>query len=76
MLTRIPFPVKVVLGVAVALEVRAELLTRWAVGEGHVVVGNVVEEVNLVLGKHEGRSNRVHRGITPALVEETAIPVE
>jgi hypothetical protein len=44
--------------------------------EWHVVVGNVVEEVNLLLWQHQGRGNAVNRSIAPALIEETASPVQ
>ena len=57
-------------------ELLARLLARGAVGEGNVVVGNVVEKVNLVLLQQQAGSNRVHRGVTPALVEETTVLVE
>lgn len=74
--TRITLPVKVVIGVAVALQRFPQLLARWAVCERHVVVGDVVEEVDLLLGKHERGSNRVHWRIAPALVEEPAVLVQ
>jgi hypothetical protein len=60
----------------VALVVKTVLLAGGAVGEGYVVIGDVVEEVDLVLLEHQGCSNRVDGGIAPALVEETAIVVE
>ncbi len=75
-LTRIALPVKVVVGVAVALERRAHLLARRAVGEGHVVVGDVVEEVDLLLVQHQGRRDRVHGRVAPPLVEEAAVAVQ
>jgi hypothetical protein len=75
-LTRIALPVKVVLGVAVAAEIQPGLLACGAVGKGHVVVGNVVEKVNLFLLQQKTGGNRVHRSITPSLVEETAILVQ
>lgn len=45
-------------------------------GEWYVVVGNVVEEVNLVLGKHQTGGDGVDWSVTPALVEETTLVVE
>lgn len=75
-LTGIAVPVEVVLGVAVALQVEARLLARRAVGEGDVVVGDVVEEVDLVLLEHQAGGDGVHGRVAPALVEEAAVAVE
>lgn len=59
-----------------ALAVETELLAGRAVGEGNVVVSNIVEEVNLLLFQHQTGGNRVDRCITPTLVEETAILIK
>lgn len=75
-LTAVAIPVKVVLGVAVALVVKAVLLTGRAVGEGDVVVGDIVEEVNLVLLQHQSCGQRMDGRITPSLVEETTGAIE
>lgn len=75
-LTGIPIPVEVLAGLAVTLVVEAELRLRRAVCKGDVVVGNVVEEVDLVLWKQQAGGNRVHGRVAPALVEEAAIAVE
>jgi len=53
----------------------AQLLASRTMCEGHMVVGDVVEEVNLVLRQHDRCGNGVHRRITPALIEETTILV-
>lgn len=45
-------------------------------GEGDVVVGNIVEEMDLLLLEHESSGNGVNRSITPALIEETACMVQ
>lgn len=45
-------------------------------GKGDVVVGNVVEEVNLLLLERQTGGNRVDGSVAPALVEETAVLVE
>lgn len=45
-------------------------------GERNMVIGNVVEEVNLVFLEEQPRSDRVYRSITPSLIEEAAILVE
>ena len=50
--TAVAVPVKVILGVTVALVFQAVLLAGRAMGEGDVVVGNVVEEVDFVLLEH------------------------
>lgn len=44
--------------------------------EWHVVVGNIVEEVDLLLLQEKTSGNRVDRSITPSLVEETTVLVE
>lgn len=75
-LTRISLPVKVVLGVTVTVAIQSCLLTSRAVSEWYVVVSNVVEEVKLLLLQKETSCDRVYRGITPALVEETAILIK
>ena len=75
-LTRVPLPVKVLLRVAVALAVQTVLLSGRAVGERNMVVGNVVEEVNLLLLQHQTGGDRVDRSITPTLVKETAILIK
>jgi hypothetical protein len=75
-LTRIALPVKVVLGVAGALEIEALLLARGAVSEGNVEVGDIVEEVNLALVEQQTRSDGMDGGITPTLVEETTVLIK
>jgi hypothetical protein len=60
----------------VATQVKALLLTSGAVGERNVEVGDVVEEVDLVLVQEETGSNGVNGSVTPALVEETAVLVQ
>lgn len=59
-----------------ALVVHSVLFTSRAVGEGNVVVGNVVEEVNLLLFQGQTGCDGVNGGVSPAFVEETAILVE
>lgn len=75
-LTRVAVPIKVVLGVAVALVIYPELLVHGAVGEGDVVVRNVVEEVDVFFRKKQCCRDGVDRRITPSFVEETALVVE
>jgi hypothetical protein len=75
-LTRVAFPIKVILGVAVAFQVQSGLLASWAVGEWYMVVRNVVEEMNLVLVEQKTCCNRVDWRISPSLVEEATFLVE
>jgi hypothetical protein len=73
---RVALPVKVVVGVAVATKIQSSLLISRAVSERNVVIGNILEEVNLLLLKEKTSSNRVDRRITPSLIEETTILIE
>ena len=75
-LTRVSFPVKVVLRIAVTLQVYSLLLVSWAVGEGNVVVSYVFKEVDLVFIQKQAGSDRVYWSITPALVEESTVLVK
>jgi hypothetical protein len=47
----VAFPIEVVFGITVAAQFQSEVFTCGAVGEGNVVVGDVVEEVNVLLVK-------------------------
>lgn len=75
-LTGVALPVKVVIRVAVATEIQTSLLVSWAVGEGDVVVSNILKEVELLLLKEKTSSNRVHGSITPSLIEETTVLIQ
>lgn len=59
-----------------AFVVHSVLLASGAVGEGDVVVGNIVEEVDFLLFQGEAGSDGVDRSVAPAFVEETAVLVE
>ena len=59
-----------------AFVVHSVLLAGGAVGEGNVVVGNVVEEVDFLLLECETGCDGMDRSIAPAFVEETAVLVE
>jgi hypothetical protein len=74
-LTRVIFPVKVLLRLAGASEIQTGLLLGGAMREWDMVVGDLVPEVDLFLLQHQRGGNRVHRCVTPTLVEETAILV-
>lgn len=56
--------------------VQAILLASRAVSKRDVVVGNVVEEMNLFLLEHESSCNGVHRRVAPTLIEETTSVVQ
>jgi hypothetical protein len=60
----------------VTLVVETVLLAGRTVGEGNVVVCNVIEEMDLLLLQHQRRGQRMDRRIAPALVEETTGVVE
>lgn len=75
-LTGVALPIKVVLGVAVALQVQSQLLAGGAVREGDVVVGNLVEEVDFFLLEQQTRGDGVDGGIAPSFVEEAAVSVQ
>jgi len=74
--TRIALPVKVIVRFAVAAEVQPRLLVDRAMREWHMIVGNLVEEVDLLLLQHDSGSNGVDGCIAPTLVEESAVPVQ
>lgn len=59
-----------------ALKIQSQLLTRRTVGEGDVVVGDFIEEVDLFLFQEQTSSNRVYWGIAPSFIEEAAIAVK
>lgn len=44
--------------------------------EGDVVVGDIVEEVDLVLLQQEGSGDGVHGSISPPLVEESTVLIK
>jgi hypothetical protein len=56
-LTRVSLPVKIVLRIAVTLQVQSRLLAGRAVGEWNVIVGNIVEEMDFVFVQEETGSN-------------------
>jgi hypothetical protein len=45
-------------------------------GEGNVIVRDVIEKVDFVLFQHQGCGNGVDRSIAPALIKESAVTVE
>ncbi len=75
-LTRVSFPVEVVIWIAVALELDSQIFTSRAVREWNMVVGNVVEEMDLVLVEQKTGSDGVDWSVAPALIEEAAVAIE
>ena len=75
-LTRIALPVKVILGITVTAKIQSLLRSRWAVGEGVMPIGDIVEEVQFRLLQQESSGNRVDWSITPTFVEESSSFVE
>lgn len=59
-----------------ALQILPMLLACRAVRKWDVVVCNVVEEMDLVLGQHESGSDGVNRCIAPTLIEESAVLIQ
>ena len=41
-----------------------------------MIISNVIKEMDFILVEQKTRCDRVHWGITPAFVEETAITVQ
>lgn len=74
-LTGVSFPVKVLVRFAVAAKVQPCLLVHRTVCEWYVVVGDLVEEVYLVLSQRDRRGDGMDRCVAPPLIEESAILV-
>ena len=70
-LTGIPFPVEIILRIAVAFQLQSVLFAGGAVREGVMIIRNVIEEVDLFLVQQQTRRDRVDRRVTPPLVVET-----
>ena len=59
-----------------AFVVEAVLCSCWAMGEWNMVVGNIIEEMDLVFWKEKRCCNGVDWSITPSLVKEAPITIE
>jgi hypothetical protein len=59
-----------------AFQLFPQCVASRAMGEGNVIVCDIVEEVDLVLFQHQGCGDGVNGGIAPALIEESAVTVE
>ena len=76
LLTRIPIPIEIILRIAMTFQLQPRLLAGGAVREGDVVVGDIVEEMDLILRQHDGGGDAVHGCVAPAFVEEAAVVVQ
>lgn len=56
-------------------KIQSCLFASRAMSEGHMPVGNIVEEVDFALIEQQSSSNGVHRSIAPTLVEEAAVTI-
>lgn len=59
-----------------ALQFQSRLLASRAVGEWDVVIGDVVEKVNLLLLQQQPSSDRVYGCVTPSFIEESAVVIQ
>lgn len=75
-LTGIAFPIKIVLRIAMALQVQSRLFASRAMRKRYMVVCNVIKEVDFLLLQHKSSSNRMHWSVTPSLIEETPVLIE
>jgi hypothetical protein len=75
-LTAVSFPVKIVLRLAMTLQIHPVLFSRRTVREWYVIICNVVEKVEFLLLEHQGGCNAVHWSITPTFIKETAGMIE
>lgn len=59
-----------------AVTLQSDLLAGGAVGEGHMVIGDIVEEMDFVFVQQKTGGNGMNGRITPSLVKETTVLVE
>lgn len=52
------------------------VFASWAVSKRNMIIGNIVEEMDLILLKHESCSNGVNRSVTPSFIEESPITIK
>lgn len=57
-------------------EVNSRLLASWAVGERHMVIRNIVEEVDFFLLQEQTGRDGMDWRISPSFIEETSVLVE
>jgi len=73
---RVSLPVEIVLRIASALQIKLSLLSSWAMSEWNMIIGDVVEEVNLLFLQEKSGGDRVYWSITPTFIKESTILVE
>ena len=59
-----------------AFQVQPSLLACRAVRERHVIICDIVEEVDLLFLEYKRSGNRMHRSVAPAFVEEATSMVK
>ena len=59
-----------------ALEFESQILSGRTMGEWHMVVSNIVKEMNLILVQEKACCNGMDWRIAPSLIEESAIFVK
>ena len=69
-------PVKTFVWVAVALEFLAHLTVGRTMRIWRMPVADLIEEVDLVLVKHQACCNRVDRCVSPSLIKESSVLIE
>jgi len=58
-----------------AFQFQPRLLSSWTMGEGYMIIGNVIEEVNLLFLEEKTSRNGVDWCITPSFIKESAVLV-
>ena len=57
------------------LQLHPLVITCWTMRERDVVIGDVVEEMDLVFLEKQAGGNGVDRSVTPPLIEEPTIMI-
>ena len=55
---------------------QSQILACWTMSERYVVIGNVVEEMNLFLFQHQSGGNGMHWSVAPSFVEKATVVIE
>jgi hypothetical protein len=59
-----------------AFQVQPRLLSSWAMGEGYMIIGYVIEEVDLLFLEEKASRNGVDWCIAPSFIKESAVLVQ
>jgi hypothetical protein len=59
-----------------ALQIQSRLLSSGTMRKWHVIISNVVEEVNFLLLEHETCGNGMNWGIAPTFIKKSSILVK